>query len=109
MKSVSNFLKELNEQDKIEAKFRRSMGECTLIDFRVLSSVSHTAKRMSDLSDMRGTARQGIGKVCQRLHQQGYVNIERDSRDGRARLVTITQEGKKLRNLCGRALTLALG
>lgn len=90
---IENYLEALNDLSHHESLFRKSVEEISLLEYRVLDLVFDGPLCLKMISRTRGVAPQAIGRVCARLSRRGILNIERDERDGRAKRVSLTQEG----------------
>jgi DNA-binding MarR family transcriptional regulator len=87
--------------------FERVMpASLTLPQFTVLN---HLVRLGGDRSPARLAAafqvtKQTMTSTLQRLERGGYVAIRPDPADGRAKLVSITEDGRAMREACVRAL-----
>lgn len=80
----------LNSNFKLDA-------EHTIPQYLVLSELSERDnRRLSDLSDATGIDRTTISDVLKRLENSGAVTVGKDPEDARAKLVSLTTEGRRL-------------
>ena len=63
---------------------------------RVFQRIGPDGSRLVDLAAATSLTKQSIGFLVDQLEAAGYVTREPDVRDARARLVTITETGRKL-------------
>jgi DNA-binding MarR family transcriptional regulator len=52
--------------------------------------------RPSELADQIGVSKQAMNDTLRDLERKGYVRLEKDPTDGRARLITFTERGSRL-------------
>ncbi len=52
--------------------------------------------RITELAEQAGMTKQSMAALVDHLHHYGYVQIQPDPNDGRAKQVVLTQRGKKI-------------
>lgn len=97
---VKTYLKYLEDIDLIESNFRKASLGISIREYRVLAMVEEQPLNLNNISRARSVTPQGIGRTCARLAKRGYLKIERDQRDKRAKRVTLTTEGIELADRC---------
>jgi DNA-binding MarR family transcriptional regulator len=60
----------------------------------VLNSLDGAPRRITDLAQLEGLAQPTMTLLVKQLEQQGWVERERHGEDGRAVLISLTEEGK---------------
>src|SRR5207244_2658090 len=63
-------------------------------DGYVLRSVCDTPMTVSDLADRLEISKQGAGQIVDDMERRGYVERRPDPRDGRARLIYLSDRGQ---------------
>lgn len=71
---------------------------------RVLENVPASGIRLTDLAEQLAMTKQGAGQVIQPLLTSGLMSQEPDPDDGRARILRLTPEGRRLRNRVTRVI-----
>lgn len=104
MSLVSEYLENLNEISRHDALFRALIKEVSMWEYRVLYLVRKKPLHLNAISSTRLIAQQGVGRMCERLRKRGLLDIQRDPRDKRAKLVQLTTKGAILTKKCEKAL-----
>lgn len=79
------------------AKLReRGYGELTLSHLSLLPHLDAAGTRTTVLAERGGMTKQGMGQLVIDLERQGYLERNPDPTDGRAVLVTFSDQGTKL-------------
>lgn len=103
---VDVYLRLLTDVDETASAFRSQVSECSLIEFRIMDLVAkNPGLCLNEIGEERSVFQQGIGRLAKRLHYRGLVEVVRNDRDGRAKHVILTEEGRKLRAHCRRVLS----
>lgn len=63
---------------------------------RVFQRIGSDGSRLVDLAAATSLTKQSVGFLVDQLEAAGYVTRDADPRDARARLVTLTERGRKL-------------
>jgi DNA-binding MarR family transcriptional regulator len=71
---------------------------------RVLSLIPTDGARMTDLAARVDMTKQALGEFVAYLAQRGYLTVDPDPADGRARLVRRTARGEELKRLAERSI-----
>lgn len=61
--------------------------------FRLLSLIPRTGARLTDLTDVAGMTKQGLGQFMDELQELGYVTSAPNPADRRSRVITRTTSG----------------
>jgi DNA-binding MarR family transcriptional regulator len=70
-------------------------NDWTLAQCRVFQRVSVDGSRLTDLADQAQMSKQSAGAMVDQLERLGYVRRAPDPADGRARLITIEDRGRR--------------
>lgn len=62
---------------------------------RLLPHIDLEGTRLTDLAERTGISKQAVGQLVEDLETMGILKRVADAADGRARLVTFTEQGKK--------------
>jgi DNA-binding MarR family transcriptional regulator len=68
-------------------------SELTRTEASMLNSLTTEARRITDLADIEGLAQPTTTLLVNRLEQRGWVRRERQNRDGRVVMVSLTPAG----------------
>lgn len=79
--------------DKLSADFGLSSAR-----WQVIGAIQDTSKSVSDIARERGLARQSVQRIVNALKRQGYVRLTDNPRHQRAKLVALTEKGRKALN-----------
>jgi DNA-binding MarR family transcriptional regulator len=74
--------------------YRHSTRELSRTEAGVLSTLSDQRRRITELAEMEGLAQPTVTVLVGKMEERGLVSRERDTSDGRAVLVDITDEGR---------------
>jgi DNA-binding MarR family transcriptional regulator len=74
--------------------YRHSTRELSRTEAGVLSTLSEQRRRITELAEMEGLAQPTVTVLVGKMEERGLVSRERDTSDGRAVLVDITDEGR---------------
>lgn len=76
----------------------RSQGfeDFRLSDTSVLRSLELEGSRITDLAERARITKQGMSQLVQDLEARGYIHVESDPEDGRAKLIRFTARGEAL-------------
>jgi DNA-binding MarR family transcriptional regulator len=74
--------------------YRHSTGDLSRTEAGVLSTLSEGRRRITELAELEGLAQPTVTVLVAKLEERGLVSRERDTSDGRAVLVDITEEGR---------------
>lgn len=94
MDQVAEYLEQLNMIDRQEAAFRAALEDLSMREFRLLAAIANEPLILKKVGAQRAVSGQGTGRMVERLRQRGLLNVERYSRDKRAKLATITEAGE---------------
>lgn len=61
-----------------------------------ISLLSSKPRRVTELATRLSLSKQACNQVADKLEELGYIHRQSDDRDGRAKLLTLTAQGKKL-------------
>lgn len=61
---------------------------------QVFIAIEPEGSRLTDLAARAGMTKQAMGELVRYLEQHGYLNVEPDSRDRRAKLIRPTAHGR---------------
>jgi DNA-binding MarR family transcriptional regulator len=61
---------------------------------QVFVAMESEGSRLTDLAARAGMTKQAMGELVRYLEQHGYLNVEPDSRDRRAKLIRLTARGR---------------
>jgi DNA-binding MarR family transcriptional regulator len=67
--------------------------ELSRTELGLLNTLSSAPRRITELADLERLAQPTLTQLVQRLEQQGFVNRERQTDDGRVVLVSLTEAG----------------
>jgi DNA-binding MarR family transcriptional regulator len=99
--NIDTYLNMLNDCDHFASQFRSQVKDCSLIEFRIMDMVAKQPEmRLNEIGLERSVYQQGIGRAAKNLHERGLVKVVRSQRDGRAKQVELTDEGRRLRAKC---------
>jgi DNA-binding MarR family transcriptional regulator len=84
----------------MEAEVMRALaaaghGALTLAQARVFQRIAPGGSRLTDLADQAQVTKQTAGVLVDQLQGAGYVHRVPDPSDGRARLITFTELGRR--------------
>lgn len=92
------YLKKLN---KIDTCFKTQKTGVNIAEFRLLHEVKKASNSgISALSHERNITPQSFGRMCASLATRGLISVEKDTRDKRAKRVSLTRKGASAENLC---------
>ena len=99
--------------DEFAAKFRtltkQESVDCSLIEFRIMDLADENPElRLNDLGAERWVFQQGIGRLAKRLCEKGLIELRRNRKDGRAKNIILTEQGKAVRAKCREILQTIL-
>lgn len=77
-------------------ELRRHGHDMSASQARVFQRIDAHGSRMSDLADAAQVSKQTLTSIVDQLERRGWVCRTPDPADARARLVTITEEGRAL-------------
>ncbi len=80
-------------EDRVLRAVAAAGHEISLAQARVFQRVSPDGSRLTDLAAAAQTSKQAAGFLVDELERSGYVVRVPDPRDGRARLIRITERG----------------
>lgn len=66
----------------------------------VLATVDPGGTRLVDLAARGGRTKQAAAELCTTLVQRGYLELQPDPTDGRAKLYVVTRTGRRLLSAC---------
>ena len=69
----------------------------------VFGNVDQEGTRLTDLADLAHMTKQSVGEVASDLEKRGYVERVPDPTDGRAKIIRLTERGRRARAI-GREL-----
>jgi DNA-binding MarR family transcriptional regulator len=81
------------------AELREHGHHLTISQARVFQRIGPDGSRPSELAEAAQLSKQTLGSILDQLERAGYVARVPDPRDGRARLVTVTELGRELVSL----------
>jgi DNA-binding MarR family transcriptional regulator len=73
--------------------------------FRLLSATAADGVRLTDLAQQLGMTKQALGEFVATLQEAGFLQVNRDPRDRRARLVSPTPAGERVRAAINEQIT----
>jgi len=73
--------------------FRASRRRVARSEGAVLAALSAGPRRITELADLEGLAQPTMTLVVKRMEQRGWLARERDAADGRAVLISLTDDG----------------
>jgi DNA-binding MarR family transcriptional regulator len=88
------------EQDLLSQLEEHGICDITLSDFNVLRHLDREGLQLTTLARHAGLSKQAVGKIAKELERKGYLRVEMDIEDGRAKSVTYTKKGQKLIEKC---------
>lgn len=62
----------------------------------LLSNIDLAGSSVTDAADRAGITKQAMGRLAAELQAAGFVRLQRDRRDARVRMVTLTRDGERL-------------
>lgn len=74
--------------------------ECglTMQQLRILIELDrHSCKKAGDLGDTVGIQRGNIASICKKMEQNGWIERKRKKEDERVVLISLTEEGRKVK------------
>ena len=81
-------------EDRVLARVREAGYEVTPAQGRIFARIGPSGTRLSDLAAQAQVTKATAGFIVDQLERSGLVTREPDPDDGRARLVTITDQGQ---------------
>jgi DNA-binding MarR family transcriptional regulator len=72
---------------------RKSRRRVARSEVGVLGALSAGPRRITELADLEGLAQPTMTLIVKRMEQRGWLKRERDAADGRAVLISLTDEG----------------
>ncbi|MET7283969.1 MarR family transcriptional regulator [Kribbella sp. NPDC005582] len=66
----------------------------------VLATVDPAGTRLVELAARGGRTKQATAELCTALVQRGYLELQPDPTDGRAKLYAVTKPGRRLLDAC---------
>jgi DNA-binding MarR family transcriptional regulator len=93
----------------LSARVYEGLTEAGFADIRpahesVLRNVTPDGLRIVDLAELAGITKQSMGYLVDDLYVLGYVELHHDARDGRAKLVRLTEKGHAAEQVRQKAL-----
>jgi DNA-binding MarR family transcriptional regulator len=86
---------------------QRDHPDLTMAHAAILPFIDPGGVRLSDLAEQVGMTKQSAAQLVQQLISAGYLRRTQDPTDGRAQLITFTEEGRRfLRDAHGIRLRL---
>ena len=83
--------------DELVARLRAAgYNDVTAAHHVVFENIDATGTRLTVLAQRAGLTRQSTTELVSTLERNGYLEIRRDSTDGRARLAVLTRAGRHL-------------
>lgn len=79
-----------------------------MYEYRVLALVSEDNLILKDVAGQRHVSAQGVGRLVERLRRRGFLKVERNPRDRREKIVTISVSGRAVLNRCHKAMESVL-
>jgi DNA-binding MarR family transcriptional regulator len=70
----------------------------------VFGNIAPGGSRLTDLAELSGLTKQAVGEVASELAQRGYLERVPDPRDGRAKILTLTERGQRAQRVGFRLL-----
>lgn len=96
-KDLIKYLKISHEATNL---FRQELP-ISFVEFQYLYEVSlNDGAHLNMLGSGRSVTHQGVGRHCAELESVGYVSMEPDARDQRAKMVFITPKGEEMLSQC---------
>jgi DNA-binding MarR family transcriptional regulator len=62
----------------------------------LLSNIDLAGNSVTEAAERAGITKQAMGRLASELEETGYIQIETDPKDARARVLRLTDEGSKL-------------
>lgn len=84
------------ERGVLRALEKQGVTDVTLADFNVLRHLDPQGLQLTLLAEHAGLSKQGVGKMVKDLEGKGYLKVNADQHDGRAKVVTYTRKGENL-------------
>lgn len=84
------------ERGVLRALEKQGVADVTLADFNVLRHLDPQGLQLTLLAEHAGLSKQGVGKMVKDLEGKGYLKVNADQHDGRAKVVTYTRKGENL-------------
>ena len=83
-------------ESAVLAELRRHGHEMSASQARVFQRIGDGGSRMNDLAEAAQVSKQTVTSIVDQLERRGWVRRTPDRTDARARLVSITEEGRAL-------------
>jgi DNA-binding MarR family transcriptional regulator len=83
-------------ESAVLAELKRHGHEMSVSQARVFQRIAADGSRMADLADAAQVSKQTLTSIVDQLERRGWVRRTPDPADARARLVTVTDEGRAL-------------
>jgi DNA-binding MarR family transcriptional regulator len=81
---------------ELNARLReRGYPDVRLAHSALFAHIDPEVRRSSELAERAGMTKQGMGQLVADLEKKGYVERVEDPADGRAKLVRLTQKGRR--------------
>jgi DNA-binding MarR family transcriptional regulator len=93
-----------NAFDAFAEEMTRRIAETRYSDIRishgcVFGNIEPDGSRLTDLAERANMTKQSVGEVATELEQRGYVERVPDPRDGRAKIIRLTERGRAAQSL----------
>lgn len=83
-------------EDRIFRAIQKAgFDDWTLTQVRVFQRIAPAGSRLTDLADQAQMSKQSAGVLVDQLERLGYVRRVPDPSDGRARLITMEERGRR--------------
>ncbi|MFF3890418.1 MarR family winged helix-turn-helix transcriptional regulator [Streptomyces sp. NPDC001914] len=83
-------------ESAVMAALKSAGHDISLTQARVFQRIGPEGSRLAELAEASQVSKQTIGSIVDQLERAGYVRRTPDPRDARARLVTLTAQGREL-------------
>jgi DNA-binding MarR family transcriptional regulator len=83
-------------ESAVLAELRSHGHDLPLNQARVFQRIAPDGSRLAELAEAAQVSKQTVGSIVDQLERAGYVRRIPDPRDARARLVTVTAQGREL-------------
>lgn len=79
----------------VEGLVEAGFDDASLSHFSVLRHLNLEGLRISELARDAGVTKQAMGQMVKELVKRGYIDVGPDPTDGRAKLVSYSEEGRR--------------
>jgi DNA-binding MarR family transcriptional regulator len=80
----------------VEGLHRRGYDDLRSTHTTLLSNIDLAGSTVTVAAERAGITKQAMGRLADELEAAGYIRVESDSRDARARILTLTRSGRQL-------------